>query len=178
MENKEERHEKTGVVVFRPKPQSDLHGEYKITYHARKRMKEIKKYINPETGTADFALMFTQDFIYNLLDNETLKEFQRNRVIPVNPSGLMVTLFWVQRLYTSYQFSKGFETFVDSFNNWKREYQEFIEKLEENERFIKRLARRAGDSVSLAEGLFEKLEAMVERKAKEANRKKKKLNTV
>jgi len=80
-----------------------------------KRMREVIKYINPLEGTMDFALIFIPDSVYLALSNETLSELQSNRVIPVNTSGLISTLFLIERQYISIRISKA----VDRLENIK-----------------------------------------------------------
>lgn len=72
-----------------------------------RRMKEVVKYIRPLEGTMDFALIFIPDSVYLALTNETLSMLQSNRVIPVNTSGLISTLFLIERQYTSVKISEA-----------------------------------------------------------------------
>ena len=78
-----------------------------------KRMREVTKYINPLEGTMDFALIFIPDSVYLALTNETLGELQSNRVIPVNTSGLISTLFLIERQYISIRISKAVDRLED-----------------------------------------------------------------
>lgn len=78
-----------------------------------KRMKEIIKYIRPLEGTMNFALIFIPDSVYLALKNETLKVLQSNRVIPVNTSGLISTLFLIERQYVSIKISEAVNRLED-----------------------------------------------------------------
>jgi len=78
-----------------------------------KRMREVTKYINPLEGTMNFALIFIPDSVYLALTNETLGELQTNRVIPVNTSGLISTLYLIERQYISIRISKAVDKLED-----------------------------------------------------------------
>lgn len=99
-----------GEIVFLNKEQRKKANTLVI-----KRMREVTKYINPLEGTMDFALIFIPDSVYLALTNETLGELQSNRVIPVNTSGLISTLFLIEKQYISIRISKA----VDRLENIK-----------------------------------------------------------
>ena len=97
-----------GEIVFLNKEQRKKANTLVI-----KRMREVTKYINPLEGTMDFALIFIPDSVYLALSNETLSELQSNRVIPVNTSGLISTLFLIERQYISIRISKAVDRLED-----------------------------------------------------------------
>ncbi|KKM13733.1 hypothetical protein LCGC14_1713190 [marine sediment metagenome] len=97
-----------GEIVFLNKEQRKKANTLVI-----KRMREVTKYINPLEGTMDFALIFIPDSVYLALSNETLSELQSNRVIPVNTSGLISTLFLIERQYISIRISKAVDKLED-----------------------------------------------------------------
>ena len=97
-----------GEIVFLNKEQRKKANTLVI-----KRMREVTKYINPLEGTMDFALIFIPDSVYLALTNETLGELQSNRVIPVNTSGLISTLFLIERQYISIRISKAVDKLED-----------------------------------------------------------------
>ncbi len=103
-----ERELEEGEIVFLSKEQRKLANSQVI-----KRMKEVVKYINPLEGTMNFALIFIPDSVYLALTNETLSELQSNRVIPVNTSGLISTLFLIERQYVSIKISKAVDRLED-----------------------------------------------------------------
>ncbi len=78
-----------------------------------KQMGEVIKYIDPLAGTMNFALIFIPDSVYLALTNETLSELQTNRVIPVNTSGLISTLYLIERQYISIRISKAVDRLED-----------------------------------------------------------------
>ena len=103
-----ERSLEEGEIVFLNKEQRK-----KANSQVIKRMREVTKYINPLEGTMNFALMFIPDSVYLALTNETLSELQSNRVIPVNTSGLISTLFLIERQYISIRISKAVDRLED-----------------------------------------------------------------
>ena len=105
-----ERELEEGEIVFLNKEQRK-----KANTSVIKRMREVIKYINPLEGTMNFALIFIPDSVYLALTNETLSELQTNRVIPVNTSGLISTLYLIERQYISIRISKA----VDRLENIK-----------------------------------------------------------
>jgi len=105
-----ERELKEGEIVF-----LNMEQRKKANSLVIKRMREVIKYINPLEGTMNFALIFIPDSVYLALTNETLSELQTNRVIPVNTSGLISTLFLIERQYISIRISKA----VDRLENIK-----------------------------------------------------------
>ena len=103
-----ERELKEGEIVFLNKEQRKLANTSVI-----KQMREVTKYINPLEGTMDFALIFIPDSVYLALTNETLGELQSNRIIPVNTSGLISTLYLIERQYISIRISKAVDKLED-----------------------------------------------------------------
>ena len=78
-----------------------------------KRAKEVMKYTSPTAGTMNFALIFIPDSVYLALTNETLRALQSSRIIPVNTSGLISTLFLIERQYVSIKISKVVDRLED-----------------------------------------------------------------
>ncbi|MHA1232753.1 MAG: DNA recombination protein RmuC [Candidatus Helarchaeota archaeon] len=90
-----------GEIIFLNKQQRD-----KINKKVIENAKIITKYINPAVGTTNFALMFIPDSVYLALKNETLNKISSLKIIPVNTSGLLSTLFLIERQYASIKISK------------------------------------------------------------------------
>ena len=103
-----ERELEEGEIVFLNKDQRKKANSLVI-----KRMREVTKYINPLEGTMNFALIFIPDSVYLALTNETLSTLQSNRVIPVNTSGLISTLYLIERQYISIRISKAVDRLED-----------------------------------------------------------------
>jgi DNA anti-recombination protein RmuC len=91
-----------GEIIFLNKEQRNKANSLVI-----KRMKEIIKYIKPLEGTMNFALIFIPDSIFLAITSDTLNELRSNRVIPVNTSGLISTLFLIERQYNSIKISEA-----------------------------------------------------------------------
>jgi len=60
-----------------------------------------------------FSLESNPDSVYLALTNETLGELQSNRIIPVNTSGLISTLYLIERQYISIRISKAVDKLED-----------------------------------------------------------------
>ncbi|MFW9881434.1 MAG: DNA recombination protein RmuC [Candidatus Thorarchaeota archaeon] len=86
------------------------------------RTKEVRKYINPTMGTMNFALIFIPDSVYLALTNDTLRELQSNKVIPVNTSGLISTLFLIERQYVSIKISEAVNRLEDIKSTLENEF--------------------------------------------------------
>ena len=115
-----ERELEEGEIVFLNKEQRKKANSLVI-----KRMREVIKYINPLEGTMNFALIFIPDSVYLALTNETLSTLQSNRVIPVNTSGLISTLYLIERQYISIRISKA----VDRLENIKSTIESQFSKI-------------------------------------------------
>ena len=59
-----------------------------------RRAKEITKYAD-SVETADFVLMYIPDFIFGLVNNDTLQELASMNIVPTNTSGLLSTIFMI-----------------------------------------------------------------------------------
>lgn len=110
---------KEGEIIFLNQDQRK-----KANSLVRKRMKEIIKYIKPLEGTMDFALIFIPDSVYMALTNETISELQSNRVIPVNTSGLISTLFLIERQFSSVKISEAINRLEDIISTMKNHFLE------------------------------------------------------
>ncbi len=115
---------KEGEIVFLNRDQRKKANSLLI-----RRMKEIVKYINPLAGTMNFALVFIPDSVYLALTNETLSQLQSNRVIPVNTSGLISTLFLIERQYRSIKISEAVNHLEDIISTTKNQFLEISKSL-------------------------------------------------
>ena len=59
-----------------------------------RRANEITKYVD-SVETTDFVLMFIPDFIYGILNGQTIQELAAMKVVPTNTSGLLSTIFMI-----------------------------------------------------------------------------------
>ncbi|KKK75054.1 hypothetical protein LCGC14_2877610, partial [marine sediment metagenome] len=91
------------------------------------------KYINPLAGTMNFALIFIPDSVYLALTNETLSTLQSNQVIPVNTSGLISTLYLIERQYISIRISKAVDRLVDIKSTIESQFSKISDTLKKAE---------------------------------------------
>jgi DNA anti-recombination protein RmuC len=113
-----------GEVVFLNREQRN-----KANTLVLKRMKEIIKYINPLERTTNFALIFIPDSVFLALTSDTLSALQSNRVIPVNTSGLISTLFLIERQYTSIKISEAVNRLDEIISTTKNQFSEISKTL-------------------------------------------------
>lgn len=110
---------KEGEIVF-------LNREQRKNANSKviKRMKEVIKYIKPLERTTNFAFIFIPDSVFLALTTETLAELQANRVIPVNTSGLISTLFLIERQYTSMKITEAVNRLDEIISTTKNQFLE------------------------------------------------------
>lgn len=120
--------EEEGQLVF-----LDKEKKKSINNAIRSRISEVVKYIRPEKGTTDFALMFIPDAVYSVLDTDSYNEFRNKRVIPVNTSGLMATIMMVERQYISTKMSEAIEHLDDILRVVNSKFGETSEALKKAE---------------------------------------------
>ncbi len=123
-----ERGLEEGEIVFLNKEQRKKANTLVI-----KRMREVTKYINPSAGTMNFALIFIPDSVYLALTNETLSELQSNRVIPVNTSGLISTLYLIERQYISIRISRAVDRLEDIKSTMEIQFSKISDTLKKAE---------------------------------------------
>ena len=123
-----ERELEEGEIVFLNKEQRK-----KANSSVIKRMREVTKYIRPLAGTMNFALIFIPDSVYLALTNETLSELQTNRVIPVNTSGLISTLYLIERQYISIRISKAVDKLEDIKSTMESQFSKISDTLKKAE---------------------------------------------
>lgn len=119
-----------------------------------KMIHEVAKYINPSSGTINFALMFIPDSVYLALRDETLKKLQSSRIIPVNTSGLLSTLFLIERQYTSIKISKVVDQLEDIKSTVETNFSSIKKKLETAEKH----SRNSNKNIKEATNSIEKAE--------------------
>ncbi|MEM3581434.1 MAG: DNA recombination protein RmuC [Candidatus Bathyarchaeia archaeon] len=78
------------------------------------RAEEVSKYVAPEKGTANFALMFVPDAVYQMITQETLKEVVAKNVIPVNTPGLVASAFILARFSREVECARDAERVVSA----------------------------------------------------------------
>ena len=102
------------------------------------RIDEIsKKYIRPEEGTFDFALMYipSESVYYEMLTNDTKKNWElfeysmKNRVIPVSPNTFYAYLMSVVYGLKGMKIEEQAENIIKKVNGLQKKFADFSEDL-------------------------------------------------
>ena len=102
------------------------------------RIDEIsKKYIRPEEGTFDFALMYipSESVYYEILTNDTKKNWElfeysmKNRVIPVSPNTFYAYLMSVVYGLKGMKIEEQAENIIKKVNGLQKKFADFSEDL-------------------------------------------------
>jgi DNA recombination protein RmuC len=78
----------------------------------KEQAKRISGYIHPENGTTDMALMYLPSetlYMEALLNAELSEWLNKQRIFPVSPNTLIVTLQSIQMVFKMYEFAKSYE---------------------------------------------------------------------
>ena len=92
--------------------------------------KAIAGYIHPENGTTDMALMYlpSETLYMEVVLNRDLSEWlNQQKVFPVSPNTLIVTLQSIQMVFKMYAFAKGFEKATEELRRAQKSFA-FFEK--------------------------------------------------
>lgn len=96
--------------------------------------KDIRaKYIRPDHGTTDMALMFlpSETLYFEIVRDEELWGFmQKQKVYPVSPNTLAVTLKGISLSYDYYRMAKGVEATIEDIKKAQKHFGHFNEKFE------------------------------------------------
>lgn len=100
----------------------------------KKLAKDIaKKYIHPEHGTTDMALMFlpSETVYFEILRNSSLwEELIRLKVLPVSPNTMIISLKTVAMSYEYYEMAEGFEKQIEEIRNAQANFMRFLNEFE------------------------------------------------
>jgi DNA recombination protein RmuC len=100
----------------------------------RELAKDIRaKYIRPDHGTTDMALMFlpSETLYFEIVRDEELWGFmQKQKVYPVSPNTLAVTLKGISLSYDYYRMAKGVEATIEDIKKAQKHFGHFNEKFE------------------------------------------------
>ncbi|MBI5191513.1 MAG: DNA recombination protein RmuC [Nitrospirae bacterium] len=100
----------------------------------REQAKDIAaKYIKPEAGTTDMALMFlpSETLYFEVVrDGDLWAMLKRFKVYPVSPNTLAVTLNGVALSYEYYQMAKGVEKTIEDLKKARKHFGYFAEKFD------------------------------------------------
>ena len=123
----------------------------------REQAKDIAaKYIKPEHGTTDMALMFlpSETLYFEVVKDADLWGFlQRTRVYPVSPNTFAVTLKGITLSYDYYRMAKGVEKTVEDIKKARKHFGYFAEKFDSVGRQIEN-AQRAYSQASTHLGRY------------------------
>ena len=123
----------------------------------REQAKDIAaKYIRPEHGTTDMALMFlpSETLYYEVVKDAELWGFlQKTRVYPVSPNTFAVTLKGITLSFDYYRMAKGVEKTIEDIKKARKHFGFFAEKFDTVGRQIEN-AQRAYSQASTHLGRY------------------------
>ncbi len=96
--------------------------------------RRIAGYIRPEAGTTDMALMFLPSetlYMEIVLNGELSERLNKQRIFPVSPNTLIVTLSAIAMVYKMYEFAKSFEQATDELRKAQKSFGFFEKQFEE-----------------------------------------------
>jgi len=91
------------------------------------------KYIKPEHGTTDMALMFlpSETLYFEVVrDGEIWGALQRMKVFPVSPNTLAVTLRGITLSYEYYRMAKGVEKTIEDVRKAQKHFSHFADRFD------------------------------------------------
>jgi DNA recombination protein RmuC len=110
-----------------------------------------EKYIHPEHGTTDLALMFlpSETLYFEVIRNgELLAAIHRLKVFPVSPNTLAIALRSVEMSISQYEFAKGVQKTIEQIRAAQKSFGFFQGKFEE----VGKGLRRAQEAYETASG--------------------------
>jgi len=116
-----------------------------------------EKYIRPEHGTTDMALLFlpSETLYFEVIRNGKLFEnLTQLRVFPVSPNTLSISLKSVAMAQEYYQMAQGVEKTIEDINKARRHFEHFERKFEELGKGLKK-AQEAFETASTHLGRYE-----------------------
>lgn len=97
----------------------------------KEQARAITKYINPEAGTTNLALMFlpSETLWYEVVQNRVLADFlAEQRVFPVSPNTLLLALTTVQQTFRWYQMAATFDQAREELGKAQKSFGYFQER--------------------------------------------------
>lgn len=116
-----------------------------------------EKYIRPEHGTTDMALLFlpSETLYFEVIRNGKLFEnLTQLRVFPVSPNTLSISLKSVAMAQEYYQMAQGVEKTIEDINKARRHFEHFERKFDELGKGLKK-AQEAFETASTHLGRYE-----------------------
>lgn len=96
--------------------------------------RRIAGYIRPENGTTDMALMYLPSetlYMEAVLNGELSEWLNRQRVFPVSPNTLIVTLQSIQMVFKMYEFAKSYERATEELKKAQTAFGYFEDRFED-----------------------------------------------
>lgn len=112
------------------------------------RANEIAKYIRPENGTTDMALMFlpSETLYFEIIRNTNLwEDLAKIKIYPVSPNTFAITLKAISIAYQYYQTGKNLQNTMKELQKAQSHYENFKKRFEE-----------IGKEISRAQEAFQK----------------------
>jgi len=112
------------------------------------RANEIAKYIKPENGTTDMALMFlpSETLYFEIIRNTNLwEDLAKIKIYPVSPNTFAITLKAISIAYQYYQTGKNLQNTMKELQKAQSHYENFKKRFEE-----------IGKEISRAQEAFQK----------------------
>ena len=106
-----------------------------LSRYVREQAKSIsKKYIRPELGTTDMALLFlpSETLYFEVIRDSALFEaLAKERVYPISPNTLAMGLKSVTLAHEYYEMARGVETTIDDVKKARKHFEHFEGRFEE-----------------------------------------------
>ena len=100
----------------------------------REEGKRIRKYIKPEHGTAELALMFlpSETLYFEIIRNVRLcEELHKMQIFPVSPNTLAVTLKSIQMSYNYYEMAQNVRSTIEDVHKARKHFSHFEKKFQD-----------------------------------------------
>ncbi len=129
-----------------------------LSEYVRTQAKSIaKKYIRPECGTCDMALLFlpSETLYFEVIRDAALFEaISALKVYPVSPNTLSISLHAISMAQDYYEMAKGVEKTIDEVKKARRHFKHFETRFEEVGKGLKK-AQEAFETASTHLGNYE-----------------------
>ncbi len=115
----------------------------------KEQAKRIAGYIHPENGTTDMALMYLPSetlYMEAVLNGDLSEWLNKQRVFPVSPNSLIVTLQSIQMVFKMYEFAKSHEQATAELRKAQKSFAYFEDNFEK----IGRSLEKAQDAFGTA----------------------------
>src|SRR6266852_434315 len=113
--------------------------------------RRIAAYIHPESGTTDMALMYLPSetlYMEAVLNGELSEWLNKQRIFPVSPNTLIVTLQAIQMVFKMYEFAKSYEAATEELKKAQSAFGYFEDRFDD----IGRSLTKAQEAYEVARG--------------------------